>query len=327
LSNAPDLDLYSLFVELQASASQETFVAIQLSGIRKDFLTKGMDGSPIFLLKDSSPVSYHPSLQFRYINVSFQVTCQVQVDGAVLEDQFAVVSCDADTPDLHELFVRCFSAAVEELPENAVTSDLEKCTLKLLDLFRAMSQPGNREILGLWAELFVITKSPDVQRAVRTWHGGDFDRFDFWWNSGCVEVKASAKSQRIHEFALEQLQPPSAETGYVLSLLMQPISGGIGAIELAKEIEGHLVREPTLKQKLWRNIAQALGSDFSEKLDRRFDAAYADRNLRVYFMHEIPAISAPDDGRISGIRFQSDLSAVNSILSGSASSLLASVFK
>jgi hypothetical protein len=152
-----------------------------------------------------------------------------------------------------------------------------------------------------------------VAQTLRAWHADQFERFDFSWSSGCLEVKAAVGELRRHQFAQEQLQTPLGGMGYVASLLLQAQNGGVGIIDLGNEIENRLEAEPDLRQKLWGNIASALGSDFSEHLDRTFDASYAARNLAIYEMKDIPALQQPNDPRITAVRFQSDLSTVTSL--------------
>jgi hypothetical protein len=65
-----------------------------------------------------------------------------------------------------------------------------------------------------------------------------------------------------------------------------------------------------LKQKLWSNLAKALGVDFSDKLEKRFDASYAERNVIAYTMEDIPKPEQPSDLRILDIRFTVDLTTV-----------------
>ena len=61
-----------------------------------------------------------------------------------------------------------------------------------------MSLPREGRYSGLWAELFVIAKSADVESALRAWRSGFFDRFDFSWPGKCLEVKATTKALRAH---------------------------------------------------------------------------------------------------------------------------------
>lgn len=139
-------------------------------------------------------------------------------------------------------------------------------------------------------------------------------------------MKATAKELRQHEFALEQLQPPLGGIGYVASVLLQPLNGGLGVIDLANEIEAKLASEPQLRQKLWESIVAALGSDFSERLDRRFDPSYAERSLAIFAMSDVPAPQHPSDARVSAVRFRSDLSTVSSSLKGNSRAILNSLF-
>lgn len=320
------MDLYQAFSDLPIAKTAIDFSALPLSGSRSDFLAKSSDGGPVFLLHDASPVRYSPAIELKHVSVHFHSTCRVTTAVGVIEDQFAVISCDASAQELHEVFIRCLAAAVEQLPVSASTSDLQSSIQSLLNLFHALSRPGGREMAGLWAELFVIAKSKNVALAMRAWHADKFERFDFSWSSGCIEVKASTKEVRRHEFALEQLQSPLGGVGYVVSILLQAQSGGVGILDLGNEIERSLTTEPGLRQKLWENIIATLGSDFSERLDRSFDASYAARSLEVYAMKDVPSPQQPSDPRITAVRFQVDLSAVKSSLVGSARDFLDELF-
>lgn len=320
------MGLQSEFLSLAQASSESEFIAIKLSPTRRDFLAKSKDGSPVFLFHDASVAKYAPGLKLKNLTVEFHVTCRVQTATGPIEDQFALVICDDSVPELFELFIRCFAVAAERLTIGAGTAEIKTNLQGLLDLFRSMSQPSGRAVSGLWAELFVIAKSGTIESALLAWRSGPFDRFDFSWGQKCLEVKATTNSLRVHEFALEQLQPPLGGEGFVASLLLQQLGGGIGVMDLATVIETAVSGKPTLRQKLWENIASALGNDFSGKLDVRFDISYAERNLCIFAMDDVPAPSQPSDGRISSIRFQSALTSVQSSLSVSSVSQLANVF-
>jgi hypothetical protein len=314
--------LYDAFLDLPIASAATEFAAIRLGEHRRDFLGKANDGGPAFLLQDASPATYWPAIQLRYLSVQFHTTCRVTTDGHTHESQFAVVSCDGSVPELHEIFVRCFAAAVEQLPVDAGTSELQKHVQGVLDVFRSLTRPSGRQLSGLWAELFVISKSKNVVLALHAWHAGYYERFDFSWPGACLEVKAATGEQRQHEFALEQLQAPVGGKGYVVSVLLQPLTGGVGVIELATLIERELAGEPALREKLWKNITDALGSEFSERLDKRFDASYAGRSLAIYAMQDVPAPERPRDPRVAALRFRVDLSTVQSSLPAGTSSAL-----
>lgn len=319
------MDLYQTFLTLPAGSSSAEFGAAALGSRRSDFLAKSVDGAPLFLFQDSGETRYVPAISLKHVSVQFQSTCRVKTERGTLEDQFAVVSCNSSEPELHELFVRCFGAAAETLPDTAATNELRLQLQELLELFRGLSRPNGREVSGLWGELFVIFSSKNVSGALKAWRADQFERFDFSWLGRFLEVKTSTQG-RIHEFALEQLQSPISGEGFVASMLLQPLSGGLGIMDLAKGIESAVKMEPLLRQKLWSNIAAALGSDFSDQVDRRFDPSYAELNLIVFAVEDIPAPDKPNDGRITNVRFRADLSSVHSSAFGPTNKGLHSVF-
>lgn len=308
------MDLYRAFLDAPSAVAEGEYPAISLGSRRRDFLAKSADGSPVFLLHDASEVTYSPAITLKAISVQFQATCRVAVSGQAFEDQFAIVSCDSSVPDLFEVFVCCIAAATERLPSGAGTRDLEASVNELFELFSALARPGSREIFGLWAELFVICRANNIESALAAWRTDQFQRFDFSCGGGCLEVKATVKEQRAHEFSLEQLRTPIEGKGLVASLLLQPQSGGAGIMDLARRIEEAVLANPLLRKKLWENVAASLGSDFSDRLDRKFDVSYAERNIIFYAMADIPSPQITEDARITDIRFRSDLSTVQSSL-------------
>lgn len=320
------MSLFASFQALPSSPSAGDFSAISLPGSRDDFLAKSAEGGPVFLVRDSSPVSYSPAIELQHVSVQFHSTCRVMTDNVALEGQFAIISCSGNAPELYEVFVGCLAAAVAQLPAVASTLDVQRCIGSLLDLFRALGRPSNEEVTGLWGELFVIARSKHVAQALRAWHADQFERFDFSWKSGCLEVKTAVRELRQHDFALEQLQPPLDGVGYIVSILLQPLSGGIGIVDLANDIEASITADPILRQRLWENIISVLGADFSDRLDRRFDASHAERSLAVCAMEDIPAPQKPSDPRVTAVRFRADLSTVVSFVAGSARSILDKLF-
>lgn len=306
--------LLSKFSNLPQAKSIDDFIALPLSARRRDFLTKGVDGEPIFLLHDSSPIKYVPGIQYRYISAKFHTTCKIQTCEDSLQDQFAVIACDAEVPELYELFINCFSAAIESLPSKAVTKQIESSIQDLLALFKDMSRPNRKEVSGLWAELFIIERSGSVSKMLTCWHDDPYDRFDFSWKNVYLEVKATTKPTRTHDFSVDQLCVPVNASGYVASLLMLPLSSGIGIMDIARKIDNSVIDFPLLRKKLWSNVAKALGSDFSEKIDRRFDLGFSEQNFMLYSMDDIPKFKDPIDPRISSIRYKASLEATSSSL-------------
>ena len=320
------MDRFQRFLNLPCATVDADFNAIRLSQHRKDFLAKAVDGTPIFLLHDASQAHYSPGIEFKHVKAKFHVTCRVSVGDKQFEEQFALVTIDGAMHDLYELFIRCFAAAIENLPVNSGTRELSDCVQKLTGLFRSLAQPNSKAVTGIWGELFVIANSVNVTSAIASWQVDSFDRFDFSWGNRVLEVKATTQAIRIHHFAVAQLAEPISGSGYVASLMLQPLSGGLGIIDLANTIETKLTNFPDLKIKLWANLAMALGDGFTTKLDKRFDMDYATRHFVLYAMNDIPRPELPSDSRITEIRFTADLATVDSSINKPSFAVLREIF-
>ena len=306
------MDAYEQFKFLQPAISNTEFNALRLPGNRTDYLAKGQDGSPVFLLQDAKTEQYHPSLQLRYLAAEFQLTCRLHSDGVEVDDVFALVTCRAEEQELHELFIRSFDAARIQLADNAQTEQINRTVQNLASLFRAFTKPSQRSITGLWAELFTIARSGVVSDAMKMWRADSFDRFDFSTRDRVIEIKATTGQLRSHEFNLEQLSIPTNGNGFVVSILLQSVSGGTSVLELISTIEASIMSEPKMREKLWMNVISDLGSDFSASLDRRFDVSHADCNLKIFQMGDMPRPSSSNDPRVTAIRFLADCTDVQS---------------
>ena len=321
------MDVFEEFTNLQAALSNTDFEALRLSGNRTDYLAKGQDGRPVFLLQDARTGQYHPSLQLRYLAAEFQLTCRLHTGGAEIEDVFALISCSAEEQELHELFIRSFDAARMQLANNAQTEEIKNTVQNLASLFRAFSKPSKRSITGLWAELFTISRSGIVLDAMKMWRSDVFDRYDFSTPNRVIEIKGTIGQFRSHEFSLEQLSTPENGDGFVVSILLQSVSGGTSVLELVSNIEASVATDTKMREKLWTNVIGDLGSDFSSSLDRRFDTTYADRTLRIFLMEDIPQPPPSNDPRVTSIRFIADSTDIKSGVEDSSIDGLKAMFQ
>lgn len=304
------MDIYSKFCELAMPTSEPEFSAIPIPFRGNDYIAKDSLGAPVFLLLDRGNDKYRPNIELYHTSLQFHRKCRIRSNSEIIENNFAVLRCDSSRDDFYELFIRCVLSALGELPPVASTEDIQRVFNKLLELFRAMTKPSSRSIIGLWAELFVIRHSSNIKLALMSWHSAPFERYDFSTKSGRIEIKATTNTNRTHDFSMEQLNPFEKDQSWVISLILQPHNGGIGIIELAKQIEAANNHDPELNFKLWENIAITLGKDFSENSDTKFDVKFTERELRLFSMVSIPRISLPQSPLISEIRFKVQLASI-----------------
>ncbi|MEJ7745314.1 MAG: PD-(D/E)XK motif protein [Luteimonas sp.] len=300
-----------IFAALPRRASSlEGLEADRIPSRPNDYVALGTEGQPVLLVAFSGSEVYKTPIRLRHFSVDFGSTCRVRnAAGESFESKFVVITCSAGDVELYDFFLGVVESLLIDLPVLPETSDVQRSVMSLVELFRKLEVPSHRAIKGLWAELFVVYKSPSVGLWLAAWRGGVTDKFDFAWNQSRMDVKVTEGPRRIHEFALAQVDELAHAT-FVTSLLLRRSSSGLNVIELAMRIaERVTTNKRNLIQKLWTNVSDTLGADFAINSDLKFDPTFAANNLRVVAAKLIPK---PDvlDSRVYDVRFKVDISEI-----------------
>jgi hypothetical protein len=89
------------------------------------------------------------------------------VEGATESvETLAVLKCTTDDPMLREYFLRSLSGTVTALPAIPTEEDIATAVAKLVELFRALKAPPRTSLQGLWCELFLIGRAPNIRQPV-----------------------------------------------------------------------------------------------------------------------------------------------------------------
>jgi len=220
---------------------------------------------------------------------------------SVGEGHFVVLSLRGDDPALVELFCLAGDALLTALPEAPSATDVERVVRQFVELMSALSVPSPRTVAGLWAELWLMSVASDPVAAVTAWHGMATDRFDFAFPGYFVEVKATEREERSHEFSYEQLRGSDLPVS-VASLRLRRIQNGKSISDLVAALQEAL--NPEMRMKLIRNVFGAVGSAVSEASEMRFDEAFAEANLCVVAADKVPTVVIPGGSPISAVRFR-----------------------
>jgi len=207
---------------------------------------------------------------------------------------------------LHPLFTHAFAGVVEGLPPELSPNEVDGFFDDAVELFRLFSSPAKKSLIGLWGELLVILASPWQDALLTGWHVTPRETFDFIFPFACMEVKTTSRHNRQHEFTLEQMRGNSLPA-FVASIVVDQSDAGETVFELATAIQEDLT--PHNRAKLWKLIAQSLGSDADSAIDMRFIRATALNSLQFYDMATLPAPEVFGSAAqcISSVRFCLDL--------------------
>ena len=317
MSELNRMDVTDKFEALeQDSGGGSALSALPLPGSGTHYLAKGSAGEPVLLLRVQKRRLPRIPLGLRHVHVEFEVTCAVSDGGAadgLITATYCRAACDPTTPGLHPLFIYALAGAVEGLPSNLTSGEVDRFFENAMELFRSFSAPAKSSVQGLWGELLVIAASPAQETLMTGWHVTPEQTFDFAFPRAHLEVKTTARQSRQHEFAFAQIRKSTLPT-VVASIIVEQSDAGENVYELANAIQKNLALNN--RAKLWRLVTESIGSEADGAGDIRFLRMAALNSLRFYDAAMLPApeISHLYTECISAVRFTLDLDQVPNIM-------------
>lgn len=312
---------YGLFNQLSrplvVGNAARSFTSRQIGLRGGQHLAKDQFGHPCILLtvSESSSSRLPLPVELENLRVEHRLRCQVKMPGGrePIEELFTVLTCSSEDAILQSYFLKVMHGVVPALNDPVARSDIDGLIESLVSLFRSMRQAPLRPALGLWAELYLIARSTDPVLLTEAWHNDTSERFDFGIGSERMEVKATSGRRRCHSFSFEQANPADEVIAWVVSILTEPISGGLSLQNLWDEVRSQVAGLPGLALKVDAMCISALGHDWVRAAAQCFDEQLACETIAVFNLDQIPKVSAPLMPGISDVRFNSDLSLITPV--------------
>ncbi|MBY9075950.1 PD-(D/E)XK motif protein [Nocardioides sp. WL0053] len=251
---------------------------------------RGADNAVALLTPaDQAP---EPPTRLRRLSLDPRLRCRVEAEGSTLEDDFGVVQFHVDDEALLQPFLDVAAAVIRMLGKSPAPGEVSTAMRRLVRLFDR-AEPARGSVLGLWAELLVIDRSTDVAGMVDAWHAYVDARFDFAAAGSRLEVKATTRDARVHEFALRQLVPVEGAEVLVASVMTTETHAGTAIGELVSRVERRLDGDATRQMRVHEQVAATLGPDWVRHTDRRFDEQQGIQSLVVLPAAAIPRVASP----------------------------------
>lgn len=242
------------------------------------------------------------AMRFAEIVVTRGVRCTLSTDSGDIEVVAALLQCDSDDPDVHDLFLRLLVIVLESLQRDRSPAGIEE-SIRGLRQMLATANETPRDLIGLWAELHMIAEANDAARLVRAWHTRARDPFDFLEELNAIEVKATQALTRQHHFRSHQLTSPPDTL--VVSYLLTPSDAGPSVLDL---LEAASIRVGGAdRQKLEQTVLSAVHERVGEAQRVRFDRDLAEANRLAFRASELPAVRPPFPPGVSMVEFDLDL--------------------
>jgi Putative PD-(D/E)XK family member, (DUF4420) len=311
-------NLLSVFWSLpipEAASSSETFSAQAIEQSSPHRIGKDAESRPAILISTSDAEKRNAPypVALEHISIRCNVLCLVtDADQAARRGRFIVIRCESHDFDLIEYFLRTMEVHIHSIGLAPSSSQVGSMVEKLIELFRALSQPSKHSVQGLWAELLIIAESSDPNLLLRSWHGEPGDRYDFSAGGQCVEVKSTSGQTRVHHFSLEQLNPSIGTIALVVSLVVERSADGVTVLDLIDRIRVRMCDDLNLLAHLHRNVTLTLASDWRQAASLRFDHRLAKESFRFFEVGSIPSVGWPTPQEVTEVKFKANLSRIPS---------------
>lgn len=319
------LNLEALLSNLQSQPIKPSggrILAIPIPGYERHRIALDDDGSPTILIaiqpKTASTAPLMIQLEHLQVesDVSSQVTQAIEVtgiDGVVEEGTFTFITCCNADAGLHRYFLQIMEPIIGMLGPTPKRSDVTRAVLNLVELFRIMTRPSRGTVQGLWAELFLIARAPEVAPLVKSWHVEPEDTYDFNSGNQRLEVKSVSGRVRRHVFSLVQLLPPTGTTALFASVFVERAGDGTSLGELVETVRNRVSSDLDLMMAVDKIVALTLGNSLRQALEERFDYQLAKQSLAFYKVDDVPSISSDIPHEVSGVHFTSDITGAQTI--------------
>lgn len=274
------------------------------------FVGRDVIGQACLLVEtQDEPGRKPPPIQLESLDAQFELECQVSnADSTTRLGLFTVIRCRSPETETIRYFLSVCSVIMRHLGSEPSRANLAAAVRRIASIFQSIKKPPVRSLIGLFGELFVISRSRSPMRTVSAWRVDETSRFDFSVGDIRIDVKSSAGRARKHIFAYDQCNPPRNTHAVVASLMVERVPRGVSIDDLVGSIEARLAGDPELVLKLHDIVASTLGAELTTSLRVKFDNRLAESSLQFFDLRTIPAVRDPIQPRVSDVRFAVDLS-------------------
>lgn len=272
------------------------------------YVGRDASGCAAILIAASGPGRTVP-LRLAGLEARFSVPCKVAEPGnPARTETLTAILCISRDVEVENYFASAADSLVALLGETPTAVSIGEAVDRLVQLFQKLRNPPKRSLTGLVGELMVIWAARDPSAAICAWRADTDDRYDFVSHNLRIDAKASSDRRRSHDLSFEQANPPSETIGLLASVWIEGAGGGMSIGDLVAAIEARLEGNHASILRLRSIIADTLGETLPTAMNWCFDLAVATSSLVFFDMRTIPAIRSPLPGRVSGVRFVTDLS-------------------
>ena len=315
-------NIYKLFSKLRqyGSSKKDKYFVTDIPGLKNHKLGISTEGSPMFFILSKEINLIYLPIELG-ISVQFGLNCKLTDGKKQMIGNYTIITLKSYNEDLLSYFLDIIYVVIKGLPSIPTLKNVKSEIDKLIELFSNLSKAGTSDIQGLCAELMIIERARNPDYMVASWHSVKNDLFDFNDGKDKIEVKSTSKSERIHSFSLNQLNPNLNSKLIIGSVFIIKTGKGKNIFDLIDLISKRLNNNSRIT--FARIISEIMGEQINKATDFYFDYANAKDRLAFYNVIDIPKLQIDQIPiEVSNVHFDCNLSKVKEFKVGKVKSHL-----
>lgn len=303
--------LYEKIQKFASTNNDNRYQVISLPNLPHK-LGSSEDGFPKFFIVSSGNCSLIHNLNAEILSVEYDMLCNIiKGDKEINSQPFTIITLRSDNEQLQKMFIDVFLMMLQMLPLKPTNIMIASKVESLLSIFSKLKRRPVHKLQGLWAELLLIEQSKDPVTVARAWHSQPESKYDFTMGKDKIEVKSTSSEQRIHRFALDQLNPSVNSRLLIASIIVRESAkdeNGLSVYDLYDSISTK-ISDNEVRMHIYDVMTETLGSDFFSAQKKYFDYSEACDSLALYEHSDVPKIDkAYIPEFVADVKFSSNLS-------------------
>lgn len=284
-----------------AKASKKKNVFIIERRVKNIFFSRSPKGNFLLGLLFNRNLVNSPTLGFENIEITSFQDGFLQIRNTKQRCSFLVIENTEESTI--ERFLDLVVQIIQETKRNQRVFKSPQELIQYIEtwaqLFKNEVSKKSEEILGLYGELYFISKSTNPLRTFSMWKSPSRSRFDFTVGKTYLDIKTSTVGS-IHHFDLEQVKREDGMQKYICSILCKASDkDGTNISDIIKLLKKYINKETLYSAILKRGPVGW----------HRFQKRYFVEGVNVFSADDIPQPQILTDS-ISDVKFKVSLSGI-----------------
>src|SRR5258708_37645831 len=232
--------------------SKPLYAGQPIPGHSSYLIGKDREGHACLLVTGmDEPGKLQSAIRLENLDVQFELRCHLRRNReADRIGTFTVIRCRSLDGETIRYFLTVCETIVQVISDRPQLREVAGAVYRLAAIFQKVEKPPVRPVDGLFAELYLISRSGNPPKTVAAWRIDETARFDFSDSNIRLDVRAASGRVRAHTFSYEECNPPPGTIAIVASLLAERASSGLSVGSLLEEIRTRIAGHSDLVLKL-----------------------------------------------------------------------------